>query len=106
MEFAAGKYDAEVIVIDAKSSQQTQVSGSSDLINQGVSVLVVSPVQPDALPVTVDEAHAAGVPIIIGDVGAAGNYDAYILSDNFDGGSKPESTWPIGLRGPTSSSGF
>lgn len=84
----AAEYDAEVIVVDAKASQQNQVSGSADLINQGVSALIVSPIQPSALPTTVDAAHEARIPIIIGDVGAEGDYDAYVLSDNADGGAQ------------------
>ena len=71
---------------DQKSSQETQVSGSLDLINQGISALVVSPVQPAALPASIDAAHEAKVPVIIGDVGAEGDYDAFVLSDNYEGG--------------------
>ena len=57
-----------------------------DLINQGISALVVSPVQPPALPTIVDAAHAAKIPVIIGDVGAEGDYDAFVLSANYEGG--------------------
>jgi ribose transport system substrate-binding protein len=71
---------------DQKSSEQTQVSGSIDLINKGVSALVVSPVQPPALPAVIDAAHEAKIPVIIGDVGVAGDYDAFVLSDNEGGG--------------------
>ncbi len=77
---------AEFVLSDQKSSQEAQVSGSLDLINQGISALVVSPVQPSALPAVVDAAHEAKVPVIIGDVGAEGDYDAFILSDNYQGG--------------------
>jgi len=73
---------------DQKSSQQAQVSGSMDLINQGISALVVSPVQPPALPAVIDAAHQAKIPVIIGDVGVAGDYDAFILSDNEGGGKQ------------------
>ena len=31
-------------------------------------------------------AHNAKIPVIVGDVGAAGDYDAFILSDNYHGG--------------------
>jgi len=78
---------AEVVVADQKGSQQAQVSGSSDLINQGISALIVSPVEPNALPATVTAAHAAKIPIVIGDVGAKGDYDAFILSNNVKGGA-------------------
>jgi len=78
--------NGRVIVADAKSSQQAQVSGSADLINQKISALIISPVQPSSLPVSITAAHAAHIPVIIGDNGAVGNYDAYILSENKHGG--------------------
>jgi ribose transport system substrate-binding protein len=83
-EAAAAK--VEVAVADQKSSQQAQVSGSADLINQNISALIVSPVQPPALPATVTAAHQARIPVVVGDVGAEGSYDAFILSDNRHGG--------------------
>ncbi|MCC7206660.1 MAG: substrate-binding domain-containing protein, partial [Anaerolineae bacterium] len=83
---AAEAAGAEFVLSDQKSSQETQVSGSLDLINQGISALVVSPVQPSALPAVVDAAHEAKIPVIIGDVGAEGDYDAFVLSDNYQGG--------------------
>lgn len=82
----AAKSQVEVVVADQKSSQQAQVSGSADLINQNISALIVSPVQPPALPATINAAHKANIPVIIGDVGAEGAYDAFILSDNSRGG--------------------
>jgi len=77
----------EVVVADQKSKELGQVAGSADLINQGVSALIVSPVQPAALPATINAAHAAGIPVVIGDVGAIGQYDAYVQSDNQAGGA-------------------
>jgi ribose transport system substrate-binding protein len=82
----AAKNDVEVIIADQKQQQQAQVSGSADLINQNISALIVSPIQPPALPATITAAHNAKIPVIIGDVGAAGDYDAYISSDNASGG--------------------
>ncbi|MCC7209391.1 MAG: substrate-binding domain-containing protein, partial [Anaerolineae bacterium] len=61
---AAEAAGAEFVLSDQKSSQETQVSGSLDLINQGISALVVSPVQPSALPAVVDAAHEAKIPVI------------------------------------------
>ena len=49
--------------------------------------LVVSPVQPDTLPGATSAAHRAHIPIVIGDVGATGKYDAFIQSDNRGGGA-------------------
>ena len=91
---AAKAAGAEFALSDQKSSQQTQVSGSMDLINQGISALVVSPVQPPALPAVIDAAHEAKIPVIIGDVGAEGDYDAFVLSDN-DGGGKQAAQYMV-----------
>ena len=77
----------EIVVVDQKSDQQQQVSGSLDLINQGISGLVVTPVQPSALPSTIDAAHDAKIPVVIADIGTAGDYDAYIQSNNSNGGA-------------------
>lgn len=83
----AAAANATVLVADQKGSQQAQVSGSSDLVNQGISALIVSPVEPAALPATVTAAHAAKIPVVIGDVGAKGDYDLFILSNNVKGGA-------------------
>lgn len=77
----------DVVVADAKASQQNQVSGSRNLISQSISALIVSPVEPAALPGSVSAAHRASIPIVIGDVGASGEYDAFIQSDNRAGGA-------------------
>lgn len=83
----AAKDNARVVVADAKASQQNQVSGSRNLISQRISALIVSPVEPAALPGTISAAHRASIPIVIGDVGAAGSYDAFVQSDNRAGGA-------------------
>ncbi|NEY19995.1 sugar ABC transporter substrate-binding protein [Bacillus ginsengihumi] len=87
IEQAAKKEGYKVVVSDQKGSQETQVSGSMNLINQNISALIVSPVQPSALPATITAAHNAKIPIVIGDIGAEGKYDAYVLSDNKGGGA-------------------
>ncbi len=71
---------------DSQASPQKQVSGSLALINDGISALIVSPHEPSALVATEAAAHRAKIPVIVGDVGAAGNYDGFVLSDNYHGG--------------------
>lgn len=88
VEAAAQENGATLVTADQKSSQKEQVSGSLDLINQGISALIITPVQPSALPATIDAAHAAQIPIVIGDIGTAGDYDAYVLSNNYKGGEQ------------------
>lgn len=87
VEAGAKEAGVEAIVVDQKSDQQQQVSGSLDLINQGISGLIVTPVQPTALPSTIDAAHEAKIPVVIADIGTAGAYDAYIQSNNSNGGA-------------------
>lgn len=87
VQAAARADNAGVVTADAKASQQNQVSGSRNLISQQISALIVSPVEPAALPGTIRAAHRAHIPIVIGDVGAAGQYDAFIQSDNRGGGA-------------------
>ncbi len=86
VEAGAEEVGVEAIIADQKSSQQEQVSGSLDLINQNISGLVITPVQPSALPATIDAAHEAKIPVVVADIGVAGDYDAYILSNNYNGG--------------------
>ncbi|MFP7696070.1 substrate-binding domain-containing protein [Trueperella sp. LYQ143] len=86
VQAAAKEKGVEAVIVDQKSDQSAQVSGSLDLVNQGVSALVITPVQPDALPASIDAAHAAKIPVIVADIGAVGDYDAYLLSNNYEGG--------------------
>lgn len=85
---AAKEHGVEVSVLDSKMDQSKQVSNSLDLVNQGISGLIVTPVQPDALPATVESAHEAKIPVVIADIGTAGDYDAYLLSNNKEGGKQ------------------
>ncbi len=84
---AAKAMGIQVVVADQKNSAQAQVFTSFDLVNQKISGLIVSPVEPKALPASVSAAHAAKIPLVVGDVGAAGSYDALIVSDNTKGGA-------------------
>lgn len=83
---AAEDAGIDVVIADQKSSQQEQVSGSLDLINQNISGLIITPVQPSALPETIESAHEAKIPVVIADIGTAGDYDLYIQSNNHEGG--------------------
>jgi ribose transport system substrate-binding protein len=76
----------KLYIQDSQASAQKQVSGSIQLIQNGISALVISPQEPKALPATIAAAHHAKIPVIVGDVGAAGDYDGFVLSDNFKGG--------------------
>ncbi|MBV9820175.1 MAG: substrate-binding domain-containing protein [Solirubrobacterales bacterium] len=83
----AAKLGIGVVQADQQSSELAEVTTSQDLINQGISALIVSPVEPAALTAIEDDAHARKIPVIIGDVGAVGKYDAFVQSANTGGGA-------------------
>jgi ribose transport system substrate-binding protein len=76
----------KLVTEDSQASAEKQVSGSLALIHTGISALIISPQEPSALAATEAAAHNAKIPVIVGDVGAAGDYDTFILSDNYHGG--------------------
>ena len=81
------KYGFEKLLTqDSQASPQKQVSGSLALINSGISCLIISPHEPSALAATIAAAHNQHIPVVVGDVGASGDYDAFVLSDNYQGG--------------------
>jgi ribose transport system substrate-binding protein len=81
------KYGFEKLLTqDSQASAQRQVSGSLALINSGISCLIVSPHEPTALAATIAAAHKNNIPVVVGDIGAVGDYDAFVLSDNYQGG--------------------
>jgi len=74
-------------LFDEKSSESSMVSGTQDLLNQGIGALIISPFKPDALGPIVDAAHAKGIPVVVDDIGGGGSqYDAIVISDNAGGG--------------------
>jgi ribose transport system substrate-binding protein len=77
----------KLVTDDSQASARKQVSGSLALINNGISALIISPQEPSALAATIKAAHGEKIPVIVGDVGAAGDYDGFVLSDNFKGGA-------------------
>src|SRR5260221_4461255 len=79
------------ILSDQKSSQQAEVSGSIDLINQGISALINSPIEPAALPAVIDKGHQANITGVIGDVGVAGGKNDFIFfyKKDMGGGCAP-----------------
>src|SRR5467141_767605 len=44
----------DYVLVDQKSSESTMVSATQDLLDQGISALIISPFKPDALGPIVD----------------------------------------------------
>lgn len=77
----------KVLTHDQKSSAAEMITGAIDLIRQGIDVLIISPFYPPGIPVIVDEAQKAGVPVVVVDVGTGGaDVEAFIISDSYAGG--------------------
>src|SRR5258708_34843265 len=75
------------VLVDQKSSESTMVSATQDLLDQGISALIISPFKPDALGPIVDAAKEKRIPVVIDDIGGGGkDYDVILISDNEKGG--------------------
>lgn len=76
-----------VITHNQKSSTSEMISGVTNLIAQGIDALVISPINPDAMPIISSMTQDAGIPLVIVDIGTGDSlYDAFIVSDSYGGG--------------------
>ena len=83
----ADELGVELVVLDAGDDTAKQANDMDDLISQGVSVIIVNPVDSDAISPAVEDAIAAGIKVIavdraVNDV----EIDCQIASDNVAGG--------------------
>ena len=85
-EEAAEKYGVKLTVADAGDDVTKQVSDIEDLVSKGISVLIVNPVDSDAVAGAVEAAMAKGVKVISVDRAVNGvDIDCQIASDNVAG---------------------
>jgi len=84
---AAEKLGINVIKHDEKSNEEEMITGSIDLMNQGIDALLIAPYNPELLPVIVAKAESKLIPVVAIDVGTGGaDVAAFIVSDSFGGG--------------------
>ena len=82
-EEAAKKLGVDLSVADAGDDVTKQVSDIEDLVNKGISVLIVNPCDSDAVTGAVEAAQAKGVRVIAVDRAVNGaTIDCQIASDN------------------------
>ncbi|MCX6347120.1 MAG: substrate-binding domain-containing protein, partial [Actinobacteria bacterium] len=62
------------------------VQDMNTLVNQKVSGIVSTPVDPGAMAPAVQKARDAGIPVVCADIGKSGPVNALIISNNFNGG--------------------
>lgn len=78
---------AKVIVSDARDDAATQANNMSDFIQQGVDIILVNPVDSDAISTSVIAANEAGIPVIALDRNSkGGKLLSIVASDNVKGG--------------------
>ena len=77
----------QVISVDAQDDSAKQSNDMDDLIQQGVDVLLINPVDSAAITPGVEAANNAGIPVIMVDRATdAGEYVTLVASDNVAGG--------------------
>jgi len=73
-------------MLDQKSDATQMVQDMNTLVNQKVSGIVSTPVDPGAMGPAVQKARDADIPVVCADIGKSGPVNALIISNNFQGG--------------------
>ncbi|AMB97016.1 substrate-binding domain-containing protein [Aerococcus urinaeequi] len=77
----------QVISVDAQDDSAKQSNDVDDLIQQGVDVLLINPVDSAAITPAVEAANSAGIPVIMVDRATdSGEFVTLVASDNVAGG--------------------
>lgn len=83
---AASEKNVELVVVDAGDDAAKQTSDIEDLVSRNVGVLIVNPVDSDAVAPAVKSAISQGIKVIAVDRGVNGvDVDCQIASDNVAG---------------------
>lgn len=83
----AQEQGADISIVDAQDDASKQASDVEDLIQQGVDMILINPVDSSAVGSAVESANAAGIPVITVDRSAeSGEVVSHIASDNVAGG--------------------
>jgi ribose transport system substrate-binding protein len=86
-EAKAEELGAAISVVDAQDDAAKQASDVEDLIQQGVDLIMINPVDSEAVAAAVESANSADIPVITVDRSAAGGeVVSHIASDNVAGG--------------------
>lgn len=83
----AAALGANLTVVDAQNDASKQAADVEDLIQQGVKLIVINPVDSAAVVSAIESANKVGIPVITVDRSAnGGNVFSHIASDNVAGG--------------------
>ena len=87
VEAKAKELGVTVKVVDAQNDPAKQANDIADLLQQNISVLLVNPVDSDAISTSVKAANKANIPVICLDRSAnQGDVACLVASDNVKGG--------------------
>ncbi|ANB58069.1 periplasmic solute binding family protein [Anoxybacillus sp. B7M1] len=86
LEEEAKKYGFEIIVESANLDLNTQISQVENFITQNVDLILLNAVDKKGIAGAVEQAKAAGIPIIAVDAAADGGTTATVMSDNYEAG--------------------
>lgn len=83
----ADSLQAKLTVVDAQNDASKQAADVEDLIQQGVKLIIINPVDSAAVASAIESANKAGIPVITVDRSAnGGKVVSHIASDNVAGG--------------------
>lgn len=87
IEEIAKEENVKVVISDAQNDSAKQSNQMDDLIQQKVDLLIVNPVDSQAISPSVENANTADIPVIAVDRGAdSGQIVSLVASDNVEGG--------------------
>ncbi|MGI6011617.1 MAG: substrate-binding domain-containing protein [Ruminococcus sp.] len=77
----------EYVEHDQQSDQSLMIQGCTDLLNQDIACLVLTPCKPEAAASIYELAAEKDIPVVLADISTeASGYLACLKSDNYDGG--------------------
>ncbi|MFA9377836.1 MAG: substrate-binding domain-containing protein [Lachnotalea sp.] len=77
----------DILTNNEKSNTIEMITGSIDLIGEGINALIIAPFNPELLPAIVANAQKYKVPVVAIDTGTGGaDVVGFIVSDSFGGG--------------------
>lgn len=83
----AGEHGTDIVSVDAQDDSAKQINDVDDLIQQGVDILLINPVDSAAITPAVESANNAGIPVIMMDRSSeGGEVVTLVASNNIAGG--------------------
>lgn len=86
VDYAKTKPGVRLVMVDAQSDAQKQVSQVENFVSQKVDVIILNPCEVEASSPAVDRAKAAGIPLVNVNQVTKSEPDAYVGSNDFEAG--------------------